>query len=140
MRTLEESVGYALGTACGALRHRIERGLRELGLHVGQDKLLLRLWHEEGLSQARLGEGLGCEPPTVTNMIHRMEAAGLVERRGDPQDARVVRVYLTERGRALEGPVRTLWAEVEGRLTDGMEDAERQTLRDLLLRVRQNLR
>ena len=48
------------------------------------------------------------EPPTVSKMLDRMEKASLVERRRDPEDARLSRVYLTDRSRGLEASVQQL--------------------------------
>src|SRR6266487_4737630 len=92
----------------------------ELGLHLGQDLLLGELWEDDGLSQSELIARLGVEPPTMTKMLQRMERAGLLRRERAPAGGRVWRVYLTERGRALERPVREIRAEVERRLLAGL--------------------
>ncbi|XXV34779.1 MarR family transcriptional regulator [Sorangium sp. So ce1504] len=63
------------------------------GLQPGQDVLLRQLCQSDGLSQSALIERLGVEPPTVTKALGRLEKAGLVVRRRDPNDARVSRVY-----------------------------------------------
>lgn len=113
--------------------------LRDIGLHRGQPPLLYALWEEDGQSQAALAESLGIAPATLTRMVQRMERAGFVERRADPADERLSRVYLTEAGRAirerLEGVRGTMAAEV----FHGFTPAERDTLAGLLGRIEDNL-
>ncbi|MDP9455199.1 MAG: MarR family transcriptional regulator [Actinomycetota bacterium] len=112
---------------------------REVGLRVGQDMLLSRLWREDGLTQSELVERLGVEPATVSKVLSRMEGAGLVARRRDPRDARSSRVYLTERGRSLREPTSQAWEEAEERMLEGFAPEERVLLGRLLARVRENL-
>ena len=72
-------------------------------------------------------------------MLQRMEHTGLVERRCDPEDARLSRVYLTQRGRALEQPLRTLWSRCEEHLVADMTTEERLLVRCLLLQMHANI-
>lgn len=139
---IKGSVGFALAQLCRAHRNAVDSALRaalEGELRVGQEQLLLQLWGADGLSQSQLVERLCVEPPTVTKMLQRVESAGLVERRPDPEDARVSRVFLTAAGRALEGEVAEAWRAVETRATAGMSEDERAFLRRLLVRMRENL-
>jgi DNA-binding MarR family transcriptional regulator len=101
--------------------------------------ILMRLYCQEGVPQSQLVEALGVEPPTVTRMLQRMEAAGLVERRPDPADARVSLVYLTEQGRQTELPVLRSWEQLEARFVAGLTDTEKALLRRLLMQVLNNL-
>lgn len=112
---------------------------REVGLRVGQDMLLSRLWREDGLNQSELVKSLGVEPATVSKVLSRMEGADLVVRRRDSEDARSSRVHLTERGRSLREPTSRAWEEVEDRMLDGFDSEERVLLRRLLSRIRENL-
>ena len=110
-----------------------------MGLHVGQDAVLLALWAENGIRQSDLVASCKCEPPTVTKTLSRMARAGLLERRRDPVDGRVSRVYLTRRGRGLQAKVLGCWAILEQRTFAGLDAAERRTLRRLLSVVLTNL-
>ena len=136
---IQETAGFALAKACRAHRTNVGAALAEVGLHVGQEMVLLELWREDGLKGGELAARLRVEPPTVTRMLQRLEGCGLVERRRDPDDARGVRVYLTERGSALQGPVTERWSGVEKRAFRGMGEEEKVLLRRLLARVRENL-
>jgi DNA-binding MarR family transcriptional regulator len=138
-RPVKETTGYTLAKVCRAHRGEVGDLLGQLGLHVGQEMVLIELFEENGLRGGELAERLGVEPPTITKMLRRLEGCGFVERRRDPRDARSFRVYLTSEGRALEGLISRCWERVEERTLAGMSVGERKTLRRLLTKVRANL-
>ena len=138
-RAVEETTGYLLAKVCRAHRGSVGALLSGVGLHVGQEMVLIELWKEDGLKGSELAARLGVEPPTVTRMLRRMEGCGFVERRPDPADARSFRVHLTEKGRALEGPVARIWEEAEEETLRGISPEETIILRRLLARIRENL-
>jgi DNA-binding MarR family transcriptional regulator len=113
--------------------------LSQVGLHPGQEALLMELWRQDGRTQANLAEALGVEPPTVTKMLQRMEAADLVSRRPDASDRRAIRVHLTPKGRRLRNRVEKLWAELEAQTVGGLSDRQQATLRNLLNAMEANL-
>ncbi len=139
MKHLEGTVGAVLVQICRAHRQKAQLKLGELGLYTGQEMILLKLGDTDGLNQSQLVETLCVEPPTVTKMLNRMVASGLVERQQDLQDARIQRVYLTEQGRALQEPILQVWRELEEETLIGLNEAERLLLRRLLLQVQTNL-
>ena len=99
----------------------------------------MELWRQDGRTQADLAEALGVEPPTVTKMLQRMEAADLVSRRPDVSDRRAIRVRLTPKGRRLRGRVEKLWAELEAQTVAGLSDRQVASLRSLLNAIEGNL-
>jgi DNA-binding MarR family transcriptional regulator len=139
VRQIQDYIGYQLVQICKAHRQHAEASLNKLGVHVGQEMILLQLWIEEGIPQSQLVTCMEVEPPTVTKMLQRMECAGLIERRPDPDDARVSRVYLTERGRALEQSVLDVWKQLEARIMSGLSLTEQTLLHRLLMQVSTNL-
>jgi MarR family transcriptional regulator, organic hydroperoxide resistance regulator len=138
-RPIKESASYDLAKVCKAHRASVGEVLAGVGLHVGQEMVLVELWEQDGLRGGELAERLGVEPPTVTKMLRRLEACGLLERRRDPSDARSFRVYLTQKGRELEGPVARCWEEVEEKTLAGMTAGERKTFHRLLTKIRTNV-
>lgn len=116
-------------------RGLIRQQLAAVGLHIGQEQLLLQLWQEDGLSQAQLAERMRVEPPTVTKMLQRLERAKLVRRTRDRAGTRAYLVHLTDDGQALREPVEAVWAAAEQRVTAPLEPTELRTLRDLLGRL-----
>ncbi len=100
-----------------AMRHRAAAAqvLAPLGLHPGQEVLLLDL-HEHGpRTQAQLAAASGCEPPTITGSVRRLEAAGLVVRRPSPTDGRATIVELSDRARSLLPALEEAWCELAAR-------------------------
>jgi DNA-binding MarR family transcriptional regulator len=138
-RSIKETTSYTLAKVCRAHRGSVGDLLAEIGLHVGQEMVLIELWEQDGLRGGELAERLGVEPPTVTKMLRRLENCGLVTRRQDPEDARSFRVYLTSEGRSLEGPVHRCWESAEEEILAGMSAGERRTFHRLLTKVRANL-
>ena len=125
----------------GRLHHkRAHALLEELGLYHGQPRLLHVLWQEEGLTQSELAARVHVRPATITKMLQRMAEAGFVERRRDSRDQRVVRVYLSDVGRAVQEKVQQVWAQMERDVLEGFEPEECSQLRGFLLRIRENLR
>jgi len=97
-----------------AMRHRAVAGalLAPLGLHPGQEILLLALHADGPRTQAQLAVASGCEPPTITHSVRKLEAAGLVVRRPSTADGRVTIVELSDRGRELVPRLRATWREL----------------------------
>lgn len=94
-----------------SLRHRARAAalLAPLGLHPGQEALLLELDRTGPMIQAELSDVLGCEPPSVTLMTRKLEAAGHLRRRPAPVDKRATVVELTDTGTALVKQIKQLW-------------------------------
>jgi len=136
---LHDYIGYRILQIHRAHRNRAEAAFNELGLHTGQEMVLFQLWEKEGLTQSHLGDILCVGAATVTKSLQRLEQAGLVERRQDVEDARVSRVYLTRRGRALETPVRKIWDQLETLTLQGLTDVEKALLRRILVQMNANL-
>jgi MarR family transcriptional regulator, organic hydroperoxide resistance regulator len=134
-----ESLDQLLAQVCRLKHARIQALLETLGLYEGQPSMLRTLWAEEGLTHTELAKRLRVQPATITKMIQRMQKAGFVERRPDPQDERVSRVYLTEAGRAVQTDVRGVWHTLEKDAFAQFTDEERALLRHYLLQIRDNL-
>lgn len=135
-----ESISFNLVKLCKQFFNYLNVVLSEYGLYEGQHNLLLQLWDKDGLAQSDICQRLHIEPASVSKSIERIENAGFVERRPDPEDARANRIYLTERGRALEAPVRQALADAEDRLLANTSLEERLLLRRLILQMRENLK
>lgn len=128
-----------LNKTSSRIRRDYSEMLRELNLYVGQDNFLYHLWSADGATQMELCEHLNCEPPTVTNMVKSLEQNGFVYRRKDDKDGRVMRIYLTQEGRALEQPVEKLWRNHQDKILKSISEEERLSLREILVKIESNL-
>jgi MarR family transcriptional regulator, organic hydroperoxide resistance regulator len=134
-----ESVYASFGRTIRTHYRRIHMLLDELGVYPGQPPLLFVLGKRGPLSQRDLAQRLHLKPATVTVMLRRMEKAGLVSRRGDPADRRIVIVHLTVRGRALRNRVKRALRVIAAESFGSFTPAQRRQLRNLLERLRDNL-
>ncbi len=139
MTALEASITDQFIRVSKAHRQLTAQELQKLGLHLGQEQTLFQLWEEDGLTQSQLADAACVDISTITRMVERMESAGLLQRRPDPKDARISRVYLTERGRALREPVEQLWRTLEARLVQRLTVTEQALLRRMLIQMAANL-
>ena len=135
-----ERLGHLLNKVCG-LRHRpMHELLDELGLYHGQPAMLRALWDGDGVTHSALAGQLNKSPATITKTVKRMEKAGFVERKPDPRDERLSRVYLTAAGRDVQAAVEQVWQQFELQAFADFSEQEMATLRGLLQRVCQNIR
>ncbi|CAM3542733.1 MULTISPECIES: MarR family winged helix-turn-helix transcriptional regulator [Saccharibacillus] len=132
-------IRQSLDRVSSQMRRNYGESLRELNLYAGQDNLLYRLWLGDGITQMQLCEHLKCEPPTVTNMVKTLEQNGFIYRKKDGADARVMRIFLTDEGRALQQPVENKWRELREKLLHGIPEADRLVLRTLMRHMENNL-
>jgi len=113
---------------------------RVLGVSRAQWTVLVRLERTEGLKQSELAEILDLQPISLTRLLDRLDENGLIERRADPNDRRVNRLYLKPAARPLLEQLATLSVSFMATVLEGI-DAESmdRMLRDLTL-VKDNLR
>ncbi|MCM3634968.1 MarR family winged helix-turn-helix transcriptional regulator [Paenibacillus camelliae] len=137
--TVDCDIRQSLDRISSQMRRDYSESLRELNLYVGQDNLLSRLWVGDGITQMQLCEHLKCEPPTITNMVKSLEQNGFIYRERDKQDARVMRIYLTDIGKELEKPVEIRWKQQQEKLLHTILPEERLLLRRLLKQMESNL-
>src|SRR5262245_9951217 len=116
-----------------------EVAYRRHGVHAGQQFILRLLWREDGLTPGQIARRLDLATPTVTKMTTRMAAAGLVERRPHPTDRRLVRICLTDRGRALEVVIDGEMQRVTERALRTLAPADRALLVRFLGEIHRNL-
>jgi len=137
--SLDCDIRATLDKVSSQMRRNYSESLRELNLYVGQDNLLNRLWLGDGITQMQLCEHLKCEPSTVSNMVKSLEQNGFIYRKRDDEDARVMRIFLTDNGKELEIPVKLKWKQHQDNLLHSITPEERIILKDLLKRMEKNL-
>ncbi|MFF1678084.1 MarR family winged helix-turn-helix transcriptional regulator [Streptomyces sp. NPDC058256] len=101
--------------------------LRGLGLHVGQELILMQLLERDHQSQSELLKALGMEHSTVSRSLRRMQEAGFVTRKPADRDRRVMIVSLTEKGKATREPLAQMLARLEKATVESLDEASRET-------------
>jgi DNA-binding MarR family transcriptional regulator len=98
---LENQVCFALAVASRSVIGLYRPVLEPLGLTHPQYLVMLALWQQDPRSVKELGSALQLEPATLSPLLKRLEASGLIDRRRSAADERRLDVTLTEAGRAL---------------------------------------
>jgi MarR family transcriptional regulator, organic hydroperoxide resistance regulator len=127
---LDRQVCFALYSASRAATAVYRPLLDELGLTYPQYLVMLVLWENEPRGVRELGEELGLDSGTLSPLLKRLEALGLVERRRSAEDERRVAVHLSDTGRALSSRASRIpqrLAEAAGLTADEL-DQLRETL------------
>lgn len=113
--------------------------LKDLGVHPGQLPFINIISHQEGVSQRELAERLHVKPPTVAVTVKRLEKAAVIYRKPDPNDMRISRIYLTEKGRQVAGQLEVVVKENEKALTAGFSEEELELAKRFFDRMMYNL-
>jgi DNA-binding MarR family transcriptional regulator len=130
---LERQVCFAMVVAARSVVGLYRPVLEPLGLTHPQYLVMLALWGRSPLSLRELSDTLQLDAPTLSPLLKRLEAAGLLERRRLPEDQRSLAVTLTPAGRELRSAAEGVPAQVVARL--GLEVADLEAVRDGLTAV-----
>jgi MarR family transcriptional regulator, organic hydroperoxide resistance regulator len=133
MLALERQVCFALSVAARNVVAVYRPVLEPLGLTHPQYLVMLALWQHGSLSVKRLSGLLQLDPGTLSPLLKRLEAAGLLRRERDATDQRNLALALTEKGRALRAEAEQIPAGIVARL--GMPIDELAALQGALTRV-----
>lgn len=130
---LDDALCFALYTASRAVTHLYRPLLEEVGLTYPQYVVMLALWEQDGVPVKTLGDVLHLDYGTLSPLLKRLEARGLIRRERRPDDERLVTISLTERGKEL----RTQAACIPDTITAGMglNKSEFAALNDTLRRL-----
>ncbi|MEU6220890.1 MarR family transcriptional regulator [Streptomyces sp. NPDC047022] len=99
---LDRQICFSLHAASRAFNSVYRVALKDLGLTYPQYLVMLVLWEHGALPVKRLGEHLRLDSGTLSPLLKRLEAAGLVRRERSAEDERSVRIHLTEEGAGLK--------------------------------------
>lgn len=113
--------------------------IKELGLQPGQMPIIMVLSRSDGCSQRRMTELLRNKPSTVNVSIQRLEKVGLVCRRRDEKDQRIMRVYLTVKGKETVKVLQSRFQEMEKQMFGNFSETEMCLLRRFFLQILDNM-
>ena len=106
---LEDQLCFALYSASRAVTAAYAPLLEPLGLTYPQYLVMLVLWEGDASSVKAIGEQLELDSGTLTPLLKRLEAQGLVRRARSTEDERVVEIFLTTDGTVLELTMANIW-------------------------------
>ncbi|MCH8263328.1 MAG: MarR family transcriptional regulator [Proteobacteria bacterium] len=130
---LNNQLCFALYTATHAIVRAYRPRLGKVGLTYPQYLVLLVLWETDGMTVKGLAHRLKLDSGTLTPLLKRLESAGLMTRRRSLEDERIVNIFLTPEGQALEHKVAQMQHEVACQTE--LSPTEFVELRDTLYRL-----
>ncbi|MCG7523636.1 MarR family transcriptional regulator [Streptomyces sp. OfavH-34-F] len=134
---LDDQLCFALYAASRAVTGLYRPKLENLGLTYPQYLVMLALWDRDELSVKELGATLQLDYGTLTPLLKRLEANGLLRRERRPDDERTVILTLTEEGAALRERALAIPGEIGEAM--GLEDEEFEQARATLRRLTTNV-
>jgi len=111
---------------------QLERQLAPLGLGPGRYLYLFALYIEDGRTQQALADAVSSDKAAAARALSRLESDGYIQRLPDPDDRRLVRAWLTPRGRSQRALLERAAADTIEHLTATLSASERRTLKRLL--------
>jgi DNA-binding MarR family transcriptional regulator len=115
------------------------RLLREVGLHTGQELLMMHLWDVGRQRQSDLAAEFDTDSASMTRSVQRLERAGYVRRVPDPEDGRATLVEPTPASLGLRSKVETIWSELERETIGTLSPEQCKRTLNSLVRLEDNL-
>jgi DNA-binding MarR family transcriptional regulator len=132
---MELTIGRMLYLAHRAVHDELDRRLREHGASLWNWVLLREAANAGGASQRELAALMRIEPPTLVRHLDKLAEEGLVERRADPDDRRVLRVVVTPAGHERLAQLHVVVHEVDGELRQILTKRDAEVLGRALPRI-----
>ncbi len=138
---LEKALPFLINACYQQIRSTTYKEFLAHGLELTPEQwiVLVRLWQQDGQSQAALGESTMRDASTMSRIVSTMQAAGLVQRRTDTEDGRAYRVHLTSAGRALKPKLVPVAQAIVTRLEHGISERDLEVTHRTLSRMLRNL-
>jgi len=133
---MDDRVTFELLQAARAYRVRSAKLLARVGLYPGQDALLKLLAENGNMTMGEAAAALSIQPPTVTKMVNRLSAAGLVRTEVMDRDRRKICISMTNAAREKIDEIDAIWRELE---LEALDQVEPQHLRRQLSAIARNL-
>jgi DNA-binding MarR family transcriptional regulator len=134
-----DALNRAIRTLAMRHRGRALELLAPLGLYPGQEFVIMELAASGPAIQARIADAIGSEPPSVTLMVRKLEAAGYVRRTPASDDRRTTTVELTAAGRQLAQQISQLWTILAEQTLGDLDNPPAGQIAALLSRLAANI-
>jgi DNA-binding MarR family transcriptional regulator len=135
---LDRQLGFGLYSAFMAVSRTYKPWLDKLRLTYPQYLVMCVLWEQDEQTIGGIAARLDLEPSTITPLVKRLEQAGQLIRKRNPDDERQVRVRLTDQGRTVRAQTRSLADALYGK--SGMSEPEVADLNERVKRLRDAFR
>ncbi len=136
---LEDSFGILVSDVSRLMRKEFDRRARGTGLSRAQWGVIIQLSRFEGINQATLAELMDIEPISLVPLLDKLQSAGIVDRRPNPNDRRAYRLFLTEKSAPLLAQLEVIASGFRDEMMAGISEETQRTLIDALLTAKANL-
>ncbi|MCB5357926.1 MarR family winged helix-turn-helix transcriptional regulator [Vibrio lentus] len=131
----QNSFGWMINVVANKASKDFDIELKQHGLSLALWPTLMCLWEEEGITQRDIAAKSKVENSTTTRTLDKLEKLELVERRADPNSRRSFRIYLTEKGKALEEQLVPIPIRLNKELMNELDAEEQQQMIKLLQKM-----
>lgn len=115
------------------------RLMQPMDIKPGQAAILFFLMKKGAVSQRELADIIQIKPPSITAALQKLEKRGLIERKMDERDQRVLRIQISEKGRECLMSMKSIENTVKTQLYKGMSQEEVLLFRRLMIQMRENM-
>lgn len=129
---MDTSLHYLIMVVHALFQRQVLSELSEQGLTAGQPKILDYLGRHNGSVQKDIATGCQIDPATLTGLLNRMEAKGLIERKTEDGNRRSYHIYLTDLGWQRQKEVMTAFEKCEKALLQDLTQAQKKELTRIL--------
>ena len=135
-----QSLGFALNRTTLRMRNELLKKFKANMLDISVDNwvILNRLWEKDGWTQSELANMTYKDKASMTRIIDGMEKKRLLERKPDPFDRRVYKIFLTNKGREMKDQLSHLAKENMEQAIKGFSEKELEILFEQLDRIYNN--
>ena len=133
------NIGARIGFISRKSKNYFNQVVSEEGLFAGQHHIIMMLERVGCATVSQIAEEMRTTSATASVSIKRLEKAGFVEKRSSESDARITKIYLTDKALAVTQRIRSKMDEAEESLTQGLTQEEKYLLSDLLDKVVNNI-
>ena len=134
-----QHIAFVISDVARLYRRRFDERTRSFGITGPQMRAVIAIMRFPGINQGALADRLDVEPITTCRMVDRLEQAGLVERRRDPQDRRAWQLFLTDAAEPIAENLQAIGQTVLNESLDGVALGDRDAIMTILGSIRDNL-
>jgi MarR family transcriptional regulator, transcriptional regulator for hemolysin len=135
--TADTLLGFLIHDVSRTRRSAFDQFMKPLGITQAQWWVLQHLSQTDGMMQTQLADVLGVGKASLGNIIESIEAGGWAQRRSDPSDRRIKRIFLTASAQSMIQRVAAMEAQFNNRVLGELPPVDRTELSRMLLAVKQ---
>lgn len=129
----------AINDISRAFHHEMKIKCDSLGMKDSYIRVISYLANNDGASQLDLVRFTGFKPPTISVTLQNMESDGFIDRIPDSEDNRIMRVFLSQKGREFDTSILSEIKLAQEKLLDGVSDSEAEKLNEIFGKIISNI-